>query len=150
LIATPDSSPLPRVASISAKMNGCTAMTSLSIFIAVSITSRYSANVDCDLSTITCALTPSTLSLNCCVKPVVTANTHVSAATPSATPSTDTLVNTLKIDSSTHTIAATKPTSSSSTANAFSFWISSWARPTTATPAAIAAAINIERSMRPP
>src|SRR4051812_39514811 len=94
LIATPDSSPLPRVASISAKMNGWTASTSRSISRAVFITSRYSANVACDLSTITWALTPSTLSRNCFWNPVVTASTTVSAATPNTTPSTDTLVNT--------------------------------------------------------
>src|ERR1044071_474842 len=94
LIATPDSSPLPRVASISAKMNGCTASTSGSISLAVFITSRYSANVVCDFITITCAFTPSTLSRNCFWNPVVTASTIVSAATPSTTPSTDTLVNT--------------------------------------------------------
>ena len=46
-------------------MNGWTAMTSGSISADVFITSRYSANVACDLSTITCALTPSTLSRNC-------------------------------------------------------------------------------------
>ena len=109
LIATPDSSPLPRVTSISAKMNGCTARTSGSMFCAVFITSRYSANVSCDFEMMTCALTPSTLLRNCCWKPVVTASTMVSAATPSATPSTDTLVNTENTASNVNTAVVDHP-----------------------------------------
>ena len=81
------------------------------------MTSRYSANVACDFSTITCALTPSTLSRNCCWNPVVTASTIVSAATPSATPSTDTLVNTVNTASSANTAAEIMPSTSISTPN---------------------------------
>src|SRR6185295_7342978 len=115
LIATPDSSPLPRVASISAKMNGCTASTSRSISRAVFMTSRYSANVVCDFSTITCALTPSTLSRNCFWNPVVTASTMVSAATPNTTPSTDTLVNTENTENRKNAAAQTMLSTSVST-----------------------------------
>jgi hypothetical protein len=114
LIATPTARPC-RVTSISAKMNGWTAMTSLSIFRAVSITSRYSANVAWLFSTITCALTPSTLSRNCFWNPLVTASTIVSAATPSATPRIDTLVNTLNTDSSVNTAVAMSPSTNMST-----------------------------------
>src|SRR3569833_2315832 len=83
---TPEILPLPPVASISVKMNGWTARTSGSTPAATFITSRYSANVPSELITITCALTPSTLSRNCCWNPVVTASTVVSAAPPKTTP----------------------------------------------------------------
>src|SRR5215510_4763389 len=119
LIATPDSSPLPRVASISAKMNGWTARTSRSISRAVFITSRYSANVACDLRTMTWALTPRTLSRNCFWNPVVTASTMVSAATPSTTPSTETLVNTENTENRKNADARIRPSTTSRTPNAF-------------------------------
>ena len=115
LIATPDSAPLPLVASISAKMKGWTASTSGSISRAVFITSRYSANEVCDLRTMTCALTPSTLSRNCFWKPVVTASTTVSADTPNTTPSTDTLVNTVNTENRMHTATDIRPRTTVST-----------------------------------
>ncbi len=94
-MATPDTSPLPRVTSISTKTNGWTAMTSGSIFQAIFSTSSYSMKSFVFLVMMTCALTPRTLSRNCCWNPVVTDSTTVSAATPNTTPSTDTVVKTL-------------------------------------------------------
>ncbi len=66
LMATPDTSPLPRVTSISTKMNGCTARTSSSIFQASFSTSSYSVKSFEFLVMMTWALTPSTFSRNCC------------------------------------------------------------------------------------
>ena len=151
LIATPDSSPLPRVTSISAKMNGCTASTSGSMLRAVFITSAYSANVACDFSTITCALTPSTLSRNSFWKPVVTASTIVSAATPSATPSTDTLVNTLNADIRPNTAVEIRPSTNISTATEFAPFVSTRRpSPATVTSAENPAKLSIKRSRLPP
>src|SRR5690348_642957 len=64
---------------------------------------------------ITCALTPSTLARNASWNPVVTASTIVSAATPSATPSTDTLVNTENTDNRPKTAVEIMPSTSVST-----------------------------------
>ena len=57
-----------------------------------------------------CARPPSTLARNSSWKPVVTASTIVSAATPTATPRIDTLVNTENVASKPNTAVANAPT----------------------------------------